>query len=77
MLQYEYYDSESKSNAFFFSTGKIIDIGTCIIQENEAGPLWMTSLLLNIVTISLNSNVPLSNESMYACLIKFCLLFFE
>ena len=40
---------------------------TCIIHQNEAGPMWITSFLLNIVTISLNSNVPLSNESIYPC----------
>ena len=35
------------------------------------------SLLLHIVTVSLNSNVPPSNESMYPCPVKFCWLFFE
>ena len=28
----------------------ISDRGICIIQKNEAGPLWITSLLLNTVT---------------------------
>ena len=65
---------KSKSNVFFFSTGIIADtvFRTCIIHQNEAGSLWITSLLLNMVTISLNSNVPSSNVSMYLCLIKFC-----
>ena len=71
------YEDESKSNAFFFRTGMITNTGTCIIHQNEAGPLWITSLLLNVVTISLNSNIPPSNESMYTCLVKFCWLFFE
>ena len=61
---------------FFFSTRIIINTGTCIIHQNEAGSLWIISLLLNIVTISFNSNVPPLNESMYLCLIKFCWLFF-
>ena len=71
------YKGESKSNAFFFSTGIITNTGTCIIHENETDPQWFTSLLLNIVTISLNSSVPLLTESMYPCLIKFCWLFFR
>ena len=65
-----------KSNAFFFSIEIITDIGTCIIYQNEAGPLWITSLPLNIVIISLNSKVPPSNERMYPCLLKLCSLFF-
>ena len=28
------YDGESKSNAFFFSTGIITDTGTCVIHQN-------------------------------------------
>ena len=44
------------------STGIITSTGTCIIHQNEAGPLWIISLLLNIVTISLNSNVSLSGK---------------
>ena len=71
------YKGESKSNAFFFSTGIITDTGTCIIHQNKAGPLWITSLLLNTVTISLNSNVPPLNESLYPSLVKFCWLFFK
>ena len=47
------------------------------IHQNEADPLWITSLLLHIVTVFLNSNVPPSNESMYPCPVKFCWLFFE
>ena len=62
---------------FFFSTGIMTYTGTCIIHQNEAGLLWITSLFLDIVTISLNSNVSPSNESMYPCLVKFCQLFFE
>ena len=49
----------------------------CIIHQNKTGSKWITFLLLNIVTISLNSNVPPLNESMYPCLVKFCQLFFE
>ena len=52
------------------SRGIITTAGTCIIYKNEAGPQWITSLLLNIVTVSLNSNIPPSNESMYPCLVK-------
>ena len=65
------YESDSKGNAFFFSIGIISDTGTCKIYENEAGPQWITSLFLNIVTVSLNSNVPPSNESINPCLVKF------
>ena len=53
------YEFDSKRKDFFFSIGIITDTGTCIIHQNEAGCLWITSLLLNIVTVSLNSNVPL------------------
>ena len=35
-----YYEGESKSNAFLFSTGRITDVGSCVIHPNEAGPLW-------------------------------------
>ena len=66
------YEGESKSNSFFFTTGIITDTGTCIIHQNETGPLWILFLLLHIVTISLYSDVPPSNESIYPCLIKFC-----
>ena len=68
---------ESKSNAILFRTGIITNTGTCTIHQNKAGPLWITSLLLHIVTVSLNSNVPLSNESMYPSPVKFCWMFFE
>ena len=60
-----------KSNVILFRTSIITNTGTCIIHQNEAGPLWITSLLLHIVTISLNSNVPPSNESMYPCPVKY------
>ena len=45
--------------------------------SKAAGRLWIPSLLLNIVTVSLNGNVPPSNKSMYSCFVKFCCLFFE
>ena len=48
----------------------ITDTGTSIIHQNEVRSLWITSLLLKIVTVSLNSNVPPSNEGMYTC--QFC-----
>ena len=74
MLRYlsSIYKGELKSNAFFFSTRIITDTGTSIIHQNKDGSLWITSILLNIVTVSLNSNVPPSNESMYPCFMKFC-----
>ena len=65
-----------EKNAFFFNTGIITDTGTCIIHQNEAGLLWIPFIRLNIVTVSLSSNVPPSNKSMYLCLVKFCWLFF-
>ena len=71
------YEGEWKGNAFFFNTGIVTNAGTCIIHQNEAGLLWITSLLLNIVTISLKSIVPSSNKSMYPSLVKFCWRFFE
>ena len=43
----------------------ITDIETYISHKNEAGPQWITPLLLNIVAVSLNSNIPLSNEIIY------------
>ena len=67
----EYSRMTKKVMPFFFSSG------TCIIQQNEAGLLWITSLLLNIVTIFHNTNVSLSNQNMYPCFVKFCGLFFE
>ena len=39
--------------------------------------MWISSLLLNIVSVSLNNNVPFSNENMYPCPVKLCWLFFE
>ena len=66
------YECEPNINAFFFCTGIITGKRTCIIHQNETGHLWIASLLLNIVTISLNSNVPPSYENMYPCLVKFC-----
>ena len=68
-------ESKKKNNTFFFSTTIITDTGTFIIHENEVSPLWITFLLLKIVFVSLNSNVPPLNESMYPCLVKFCWLF--
>ena len=50
--------------------------GTCIIYQNETGSLWITSLLLNRVIISLNSNIPPSKKSLYPCFVKKFLLFF-
>ena len=64
--------SKKKSNAFFFSKGIITDTGTRIIHQNEASPLWITFLLINIVIVSLNRNVTPSNRSMYPCRVKFC-----
>ena len=64
--------TDSKSNAFFFSTGNISDERTFIIYQNKAGPRWITSLLLNIVTVSQNCNVLPLNENVYLCLVKFC-----
>ena len=71
------YECESKSNDFFFITGIITNTGTRIIHQNEAVYLWITFLLLNIVPVSLNSNVPPSNKGMNPCLVKFCWRFFE
>ena len=70
------YEVKSKSNAFYFR-GIITDIETYIRHQNKACFLRITSLLHNIVIVSLNSNVRLSNENMYPCLVKFCWLFFE
>ena len=61
------YEGESKSNAFFFSTGIITNTELCIIHQNQTGPMLITSLLLNTVTISLNSNIPPLNESTCSC----------
>ena len=66
-----------KSNAFFFIIGIITDAGTCVIHQNEAGPPWITSLLLNIATERNGDYVSLSKERIYPCLVKFCWLFFE
>ena len=69
------YEGESQSNAFLFNKGIIADTSTCTIYQNEASPLWITSLLINIVPVSLNSNVPPSNN--YPCDVEFCWLSFE
>ena len=53
-----------QSNVFFFSTGIINSARTCIIHQNEIGPLWIISLLLNIVTTFLKSNDSPVNESL-------------
>ena len=71
------YEGESKSNAFFFSQGMITFTRTCLTHQNKADSLWITSLLLNIVTVSLHSNVTTLNESMYPKLLKLRWLFFE
>ena len=60
------YERESKSNALFFSTGIITDTGTCIIPQNEVAFLWIPSLPLNIVTVSLNSSVPSCLSSLWS-----------
>ena len=39
-------------------------------HKKETVLLWIISLLLNIVTVSLNINVPFSNENMYPCLVN-------
>ena len=64
------YGESQKVMLFFRSTGIITTSRIYTIPQNEAGPLWITSLLLNIVTVSCNSNVLPSNESMYPCLIN-------
>ena len=61
-LRISIYEGESTNHTFFFGTGIITDTGTYIIHQN--GRLGITSLLLNIVTVSLKSNAPPSNESM-------------
>ena len=43
-----------------------------MLHENEVGPVWITSLLLNIVTVSLCSNVPPSNKNIHLFLVKLC-----
>ena len=74
---YKYTRVSKRSNVIFFSTWMITDTRACIIQQNRADLLWIISLFLNIVTISLNSNVPPSNESMYPYLVKSYWLFLE
>ena len=54
------YEGSSKSNVFF-SVEIITDTGTCIIHQNIAVFLWITSLPLNTVTVSPNINVLPSN----------------
>ena len=56
-----------ESKRFFISTGIFSDSRICIIHENEVDPLWISSLLPNRVTVSLNSYVPFSKERMYLC----------
>ena len=56
---------------FFFSIGLITNFGTCIRHHNKPGSLRITSLLLDIVSIYLNSILSSLNESMYTCQIKF------
>ena len=70
------YECQSKSNTFFFNTEIITDTGACIIHETESGPMAIPSPLLNIVTVSLSSNVLPSNQRMFPCLVKFYWLFF-
>ena len=69
------YERESKSNAIFFSTGIITDTITCIIYQNKNCLLWIISLFLNIVNVSINRTVLPLNESLYSSLVKFWLLF--
>ena len=71
------YMGESKNNAFVISTTIIANTGTYILHQDGAGPLWITSLLLNIFAVSLNSKVQPLNKCMYSCLIRICWLFFE
>ena len=52
------------------NTGIITDTSTWIIHQNKVGFLRITSLLLNIVTVSLNSSVPPSDKSMYPCFVN-------
>ena len=54
-----------KSNNFFFSIGIINDTGTCIIYQNEADSLWITSLLLNMVTFF---SIAMMHLQMRACI---------
>ena len=65
-----YYEVESKINTFFFCIEIITNTETYIIHQNETIPLWITFLLHNIVTVSLNSSVPPSNERWNPCLVK-------
>ena len=83
MYIYEYiciyictYKGESKSFAFSLLQEQL-PTQEHVMHLNEAAPLCIKSLLLNMVTFSLNSNAPPLNESMYSCLVKFCCLFFE
>ncbi len=43
-----------------------------IIYQNNATSQQITSLLLNIVTLFINSNILPSNENMYPGFVKFC-----
>ena len=59
------YDGESKANTLFFITGKLIDTTRMyVIHQNGADLLWITSLILDIVAISLYSYDEPSNENM-------------
>ena len=49
----------------YFSYVHYLDSPKNVNNKNKAGPLWITSQLLNIVTVSLNSN-----ESMNSCFVK-------
>ena len=55
------------SNVFFFSTG----IWT--MHKNEAGPQWITSLLLNIVTVSLDNNESMGDPTWQSIKSYFCM----
>ena len=69
-------EGESKSNTLFFSIRIIINTITCINHSSKWS--WfsvITSLHLNIVSVSLISNVTPSNENMYPWLVKLCWLF--
>ena len=49
----------------------------CIKHQNESVSLWITSLFLNIVTISFNRNALPTNECMNHFIVKFSWLFIE
>ena len=72
----EWYEGESKSNAILFRTGIITNTGTCIIYQNETGPLWITSLLLHSHRFSQEQYSTFEWEHV-SLPVKFCWLFFE